>query len=72
MSNQLILIPRVSKDTMQSVAQIYARYYGNRNDMERQKEMATMIMTDNDFKKVCDIAENIQNGKYGTQLKMEF
>lgn len=69
--NKLILVPRVSKDTVQSLAQIYARYYGNRDDMEKQNALTAAFMSNQDFQKVCDIAVNIQDGKYGTQLKMD-
>jgi hypothetical protein len=72
MTDQLILVPRVSRDTVQSLAQIYARYYGNRDDMEKQNALTAAFMSNQDFQKVCDIAVNIQTGAYGTQLKLEF
>lgn len=72
MTDQLILSRRLGKDTVQSLAQIYAKTYGSRDEMEEKNKISQMFIDNHDFQKVCDIAVNIQTGAYGTQLKLEF
>lgn len=71
-NDQLILVRNVSKETIQSLAEIYAKSYSSKDEMQRQNVLTQMFMSNQNFKKVVEIATNIQEGKYGTQLKMSF